>query len=98
GIIPEHGVADAKLRAGGHETAQGGSLVAWNFPDERECAVRQFDLIANTELGLELKPFGNRHAFGANVAVAPAALAVDAAVGPYEFESRRYFRGLHSHD
>ena len=45
--------------------------------------------VAAAELRLELEVLADRHALGADVAVPLASLAVDAAVGPDEFQIRR---------
>jgi len=71
------------LRAGRHGAGDGCARGV-----EDEAARCGLDAVAAAELGPELEPLGDRHALGADVAVALTALAVDAAEGPDELERR----------
>ena len=65
---------------------------------ERERAVREFEAVVAAKSGLELEILADRHRLGADVAVAPAALAVDAAVGPHQLDARGNGVRLGPHD
>ena len=56
---------------------------------EGEPARRQFEAVVAAELRFELEVLPDQDRLRADVTVAPAALAVDAAVGPDEFQRRR---------
>ena len=80
---PMPGIAESEAGAGGGQAGNRGRLGR-----EREAPVCDRDGVVPAELGLKLEILADRHPFGADVAVAGAALAVDAAIRPDQFDPR----------